>query len=91
MRQKDIVPIILAGDRTDGCRYFMVFRIQEGRVNDIDLAGITLLYMGDIPHPSFKELMEQGSEGGIYISDNATPEQREILDVLRWKTSAAFS
>ena len=26
--------------------------------------------------------MEQGSEGGIYIRDNATLEQREILDVL---------
>ena len=72
--------------RVDGCRYFMVFRIQEGRVNDIDLSGITILYMGDIPHPSFKELLEMGSEGGIYISDNATPEQREILDVLAVET-----
>jgi hypothetical protein len=75
-------PYYFGRDRMDGCRYFMVFRIQEGRANDIDLSGITILYMGDIPHPSFKELMEMGSEGGIYISDNATPEQREILDVL---------
>ena len=75
-------PYYFGRDRADGCRYFMVFRIKEGRVNDIDLSGITLLYMGDIPHPSFKELLEKGSEGGIYISDNATPEQRKILDVL---------
>jgi hypothetical protein len=60
----------------------MVFRIQEGKVNDVDLAGITVMYMGDIPHPSFDELMKLGSEGGIYVSDNATPEQRAVLDRL---------
>ena len=75
-------PYYFGRDRTDGCRYFMVFRIQGGSVNDVDLSGITVLYMGDIPHPSFKELMEMGSEGGIYISDNATPQQREVLEVL---------
>jgi len=26
----------------------MVFRIKEGKVNDIDLAGITVIYLGDI-------------------------------------------
>jgi len=79
-------PYYFGRDRADGCRYFMVFRIQEGRANDIDLSGITILYMGDIPHPSFKELLEMGSEGGIYISDNATPKQRKILDVLAVET-----
>jgi len=79
-------PYYFGRGRAGGCRYFMVFRIQEGRANDIDLSRITILYMGDIPHPSFKELLEMGSEGGIYISDNATPEQREILDVLAVET-----
>jgi len=75
-------PYYFGRDKEGGCRYFMVFRIQEGKVNDVDLSGITAIYMGDIPHSSFKELMELGSEGGIYISDNATREQREILDTL---------
>ncbi len=75
-------PYYFGRDRIGGCRYFMVFRIQEGKVNDVDLSGITVMYMGDIPHPTFEELLSLGSEGGIYISDNATPEQREILDVL---------
>jgi len=75
-------PYYFGRDRIGGCRYFMAFRIQQGSVNDVDLSGITILYMGDIPHPSFKELLERGSEGGIYISDNATTDQREILDVL---------
>jgi len=75
-------PYYFGRDVANGCRYFMVFRIQEGKVNDVDLAGITVMYMGDIPHPSFDELMKLGSEGGIYVSDNATPEQRAVLDRL---------
>jgi len=58
----------------------MVFRIQEGKVNDVDLAGITVIYQGDLPHATFQEVLERGSTGGIYVSDNATPEQRGVLD-----------
>jgi hypothetical protein len=75
-------PYYFGRGRIGGCRYFMVFRLQEGTVNGVDLSGITIIYVGDIPHPSFEELLELGSEGGIYISDIATPQQREILDVL---------
>jgi len=75
-------PYYFGRDKEGGCRYFMVFRIMEGKVNDVDLSGITILYMGDILHSTFKELMDDGSEGGIYISDNATLQQREILDTL---------
>jgi hypothetical protein len=75
-------PYYFGRNREGGCRYFMVFRIKEGKVNDVDLAGTTIIYNGDIPHPSFEELLKQGSEGGVYISDNATPEQRKVLDLL---------
>jgi len=83
-------PYYFGRDRVGGCRYFMVFRIREGKVNDVDLSGITVIYMGDIPHPTFEELMSMGSEGGIYINDNATPEQRKILDILVVKSIGAF-
>lgn len=73
-------PYYFGRDREGGCRYFMAFRIQEGKVNDVDLAGITVVYMGDLPHATFAEVLEKGSEGGIYISDNASPKQREVLD-----------
>ena len=66
----------------NGCRYFMTFRFQDAEVNGVDLSGITVVYAGDIPHGSFEEFVELGSDGGIYISDNATPAQREILDTL---------
>ena len=75
-------PYYFGRDREGGCRYFMVFRIQDGKVNDIDLSDITVIYQGDLPHATFAEVLERGSEGGIYVSDNATPEQRNVLDSL---------
>jgi hypothetical protein len=73
-------PYYFGRPRDGGCRYFMVFRIQEGKVNDVDLSGITVIYQGDLPHANFQEVLERGSDGGIYVSDSATPEQREVLD-----------
>jgi hypothetical protein len=75
-------PYYFGRDVQGGCRYFMVFRIEEGKVNGVDLAGITVIYNGDIPYPKFSDFMEKGSEGGIYVSDNATEEQRKVLETL---------
>ncbi|MCL5736165.1 MAG: hypothetical protein M1274_11350 [Actinobacteria bacterium] len=44
--------------------------------------GLRPFYIGDLPHSTFAEVVEKGSEGAIYISDNATAEQRAILDSL---------
>ena len=73
-------PYYFGRPRDGGCRYFMVFRIQEGKVNDVDLSGITVIYQGDLPHANFQEVLERGSNGGIYVSENATLEQRKVLD-----------
>ncbi|HEJ84255.1 MAG TPA: DUF1326 domain-containing protein [Desulfobacteraceae bacterium] len=75
-------PYYFGRDKEGGCRYFMVFRITEGKVNDVDLSGITAIYTGDLPHSTYAEVQEKGSEGAIYISDHATPAQREVLDTL---------
>jgi len=75
-------PFYFGRDVEGGCRYFMVFRIEEGKVNNVDLAGITVIYNGDIPDSKFEDFMKNGSEGGIYVSDNATEEQRKVLDTL---------
>jgi hypothetical protein len=75
-------PYYFGRDKEGGCRYFMVFRIQEGTVNDVDLSGTTVVYLGDLPHSTYAEVTEKGSEGAIYISDDATPEQRKVLDIL---------
>jgi hypothetical protein len=73
-------PYYFGRSRDGGCRYFMVFRIKEGNVNDVDMSSITAIYQGDLPHATFQEVLERGSNGGIYIGDNATPEQREVLE-----------
>jgi hypothetical protein len=75
-------PYYFGRDKEGGCRYFMVFRIQEGTVNDVDLSGTTVVYLGDLPHSTYAEVMEKGSEGAIYINDTATPEQRKVLEIL---------
>jgi hypothetical protein len=75
-------PYYFGRDKEGGCRYFMVFRIREGTVNEVDLSGITVIYLGDLPHSTYAEVTEKGSEGVIYISDNATPQQRKVLDIL---------
>ena len=75
-------PYYFGRDKEGGCRYFMAFRITQGKVGDVDLSGITAIYMGDLPHATYAEVVEKGSEGAIYLSDNATSEQRAILDTL---------
>ena len=75
-------PYYFGRDKEGGCRYFMVFRIAEGSVNGVDLAGTSTVYVGDLPYPTYAEVEEKGSEGAVYISDSATPEQREVLDIL---------
>ena len=75
-------PYYFGRDKEGGCRYFMVFRITEGSVAGVDLAGTMAIYLGDLPYSTYAEVMSEGSEGAIYIGDNATPQQRAILDTL---------
>jgi Protein of unknown function (DUF1326) len=78
-----VCPYYLGRDVQNGCRYFWVFRIRNGKINGIDLANTTIIYIGDTAaHSSFQDLIQQGSEGEIYISDSATREQREVLNAL---------
>ena len=75
-------PYYFGREKVGGCRYFMTFRIMDGVVAGVDLAGIDTVYMGDLPYPSFAECVTKGSHGAVYISDTATPEQRAVLDTL---------
>jgi hypothetical protein len=78
-----VCPYYLGRDVQNGCRYFWVFRIRNGKVNGIDLGNTTLMYIGDTAaHSSFQDLIQNGSEGEIYISDTATRKQRKVLDAL---------
>ena len=82
MRLRGPSPLFFGRNKEGGCRYFAVFTINEGVVNGVDLSGITLVYVGDLPYTTFHEVVEKGSKGAIYISDKSSPEQRGIMGVL---------
>ena len=73
-------PFYFGRDKEGGCKYFMVVRIQKGKVNDVNLSGVTVIYCGMITYSKYEDLLKNGEEVGIFISDNATPEQRKVLD-----------
>lgn len=75
-------PYYFGRDKEGGCRYFMVFRIEEGSANGVDLSGAVVIYVGDLPHSTYEEVVKKGSEGGIYIAQDLSPQQREVLDIL---------
>jgi hypothetical protein len=79
-------PYYFGRDKEGGCRYFMVFRITEGLVEGVDVAGVTAVYMGDLPYSTYAEVSSKGSEGAIYLSASATPAQRAVLDELAVET-----
>lgn len=73
-------PYYFGRDKVGGCRYFMVFRIAEGVVDGVDLSGLVAVYIGDLPHSTYAEVVEKGSEGVIYLSDAASSEQRAAFE-----------
>lgn len=80
--QEGHCPFYYGRDCENGCRYFMALRIKEGKVNGVDLSGITVIYGGDVPHKKYADFMANGSVGGVYVSDKATEEQRKVLETL---------
>jgi len=62
------------------CQSWETIEIEEGHVNGVDMKGIIIIHHVDDIGPSFEQIMREGfGEGAVYISDNATPEQRKVL------------
>jgi hypothetical protein len=62
------------------CVNFATYDIKEGKINGVDMKGITIIHHQDGIGPTFAELMKGVREGAAYISDNATDEQKKILE-----------
>jgi hypothetical protein len=75
-------PFYFGRNKEGGCRYFSMYTITEGLANGIDLSGVKAIYIGDLPYATFQEVTVKGAKGAIYISDDTSPEQRELLDIL---------
>ncbi len=67
-------------DRDEPCKSFQLFEIKEGEIDGVDISGILVMELADLFSPKFADLLGQGGEGGIYISDKTTEEQRKVLE-----------
>jgi Protein of unknown function (DUF1326) len=67
-------------DLPRACSNLATYQIKEGQIRSIDMQGITIMFHQDGIGPKVADLMQGAREGAIYISDNATGEQREILE-----------
>jgi hypothetical protein len=75
-------PFYFGRDKEGGCRYFMAIRIMEGEIDNTDVAGINIVYCGQIKYSKYEDLLNNGEELAIYVSDSATPDQRDVLEPL---------
>ena len=67
-------------DLPNACANLETYEIKEGQIQNIDMKGIILMFHQDGIGPTVAELMKGASEGAAYISDNATNEQRKVLE-----------
>jgi len=80
-RQEGQCPLKFGRELWDApCVSFAVYQIKEGEIGNIDIAGITIIHHVDGIGPKFADLAKGPVEGAIYISDNATEEQRKVLE-----------
>ena len=66
-------------DREEPCKQFAVFQIKEGKIDNVDVGGILAITVTDLFSEKAADVMAKGGEGGIYISDTATEDQRKVL------------
>jgi hypothetical protein len=62
------------------CRNFAVYDIEEGQINGVDVAGVRIISVSDILSTRAAELPVSGTAAAVYVSDDASPEQRPILE-----------
>ena len=68
------VSLDLGADR-DRCNAFLVFQIESGEVEGVDVSGLTVAAVGDTP----KVMSEGNWRLGVLMDDAATDEQAEKL------------
>lgn len=73
-------PFYFGRDKEGGCHYFMSLRITDGKVGDVDISGITVMYLGFIAYSSYTDLLKYGEQVCIYISEESTLQQRQALE-----------
>jgi len=72
-------------DRKEPCKSFQLFQVKEGKIGDIDIAGILVINVIDLYSNKAADLMAKGGEGGLYIENSANEKQRKYLEPLFMK------
>ena len=67
-------------DRDEPCKSFQLFKIEEGKIGDVDISGVMAINVIDLYSNKAAELLAKGGEGGLYISDTTTDDQRKYLE-----------
>ena len=67
-------------DLAEPCKSFQLFEFDEGNFGDVDISGVLAIMVVDLYTNKAAEIMIKGGEGGVYISDKTTEEQRKYLE-----------
>ncbi|MBY8991946.1 MAG: DUF1326 domain-containing protein [Candidatus Lokiarchaeota archaeon] len=67
-------------DREESCKSFQLFQFDEGKIGDVDISGVLAINVVDLYSNKAMDVMVKGGEGGVYISDKTTEEQRKYLE-----------
>jgi hypothetical protein len=67
-------------DREEPCKSFQLFQFDEGEIGGVDISGVLAINVVDLYSNKASDVMTKGGEGGVYISDKTTEEQRRYLE-----------
>ena len=73
-------PFYFGRDRDEPCKQFVLYQIDEGQIDGVAISGIPVVTITDLYSEKMADLMTKGGEGAIYISSDATEEQRKVLE-----------
>ena len=59
------------------CTAFATYHMKEGQIDGVDMKGINIIFLMDGVGPNMTDVVD---DGAVYIDDNATKEQRKILE-----------
>ncbi|MFX1428382.1 MAG: DUF1326 domain-containing protein [Promethearchaeota archaeon] len=67
-------------DREESCKSFQLFQFDEGMIGDVDISGVLAINVIDLYSNKAMDILTKGGEGGIYISEKTTEEQKKYLE-----------
>jgi hypothetical protein len=73
-------PFYFGRDRDEPCKQFVLYQIQEGEIDGVDVGGTLVVTVADLYSEKMADLMAKGGEGAFYISNKASEEQRKVLE-----------